>query len=384
MKATRPVQARKIETTKSRLQGLLGFGVDNLFPQTLLEIIGESVTARACLGVRSRFIEGNGLLDAALARMVVHRSGMRLDELIRRTAKNVATFEVVCLLVQYNALGQIAGLRPVPVEVVRLGEPDDYGVVSKAGICLHLNDPRNKSKRDKFTTVNLFDPDPQTVLKQIELAGGIHNYPGQLIYEPVWEPGDDVYHIPSFSPAIRDMETEGELSIYDYSSATQGFSVSGFFAYLSDPTTQASSTYNPLSDPDSVEYQIAQGQGGAGAGRVVAIRARSIEELEAMRFIDSTGANLDKRYEATNERVARRITAAFQTPAVLANLAQGNTIFPDSQALATASTFMQGWANPYQRKISEVLSAVFANWQTPIVSDFQIENLKTFANANPG
>ncbi len=386
MKAKTPTRNRKISQRKaSAAKGFVSFGLDNLFPQNLLEAIKDSPTAQACIGVKARFIEGNGFLNPDLARMVVHRSGLRLDELLRRVSQNFAPFEVISLHVGYNGLGQITDIRPVGTEIIRLGEPDDLGYTFQAGIFPFIASQLTPNKKNEHARINLFNPNPDVVQEQIELAGGISKYPGQLIYETFWMPGDETYHSPSYLACIKDIETEAELSTYDYKTVTNGFNISGIFAYLGRKRQQRaplneSDPYEPQDEEtDEITNQIIQHQGAENAASIMTISAENKEELELMKFFDTTGAQLSDRYNSTNNRVSERIIRSMQVPAILANIQQGSSVFPDDKALQVATQYMQAHVNPYQRKIVEVLTNVFTHWHKPFpFNDFTIENLNYF------
>lgn len=382
MIAHTPAQARKVDVNKSKLKGILGFGADNLFPQQLLSVVNDSVTARACVSVRSRFIEGNGLTSLALAKLPVHRSGATLDMVLSKIAANVGMFEAFALHVSYNGLGQIVGMKHVPVELCRLGEPDGFGIIAKGAICPYINSDLFKNKRKDFTELDLFNPDPVVVMSQIEAAGGIDKYRGQLIYESMWAPGDEYYHVPSYFAAIKDIETEAELSLYDYKTVVNGFAVSGFFGFVANEPLGREDHYNPANDPTSPEYQLAQNQGNENAGAIVTLRAKSAEELKAMQFVPTTGTDLSNRYSSTNERIQARIARSFNVPNELLNIRREGGIAPTGDEIKTASSLMQQSANPYQRRITEVLTRVLRYWKTPITEPVQIENLNYFVDDN--
>ena len=376
MSSSTPIKNKRIPITKGRVAGFLNWGSDNLFPQKWLEVVRSSSTTSRCLGVQSRFIEGNGLLDTALSRMVVHRSGLRLDQLLSRTSKTASNFEGIAWHISYNGELKISGVRPVSYEIARLTEPDDLGYISHAGLFPYLGSTLYPRRAGEHARLPLFNPDPEVVLAQIQQAGGIAQYEGQLFYEPFLEDGDEYYHTPNYFSAEKDVQSDTELSEYDYRSIVNGFNSAGMLKILD--MTDPAEGYDPMSDPNSIESQLAQGQGTENTSNIIVHRGKSKEELDAMRFESFADPKLADRYGATADRVAIRISRATMVPAVLANIFQGSSIFPDATALETASNFMQLQVNPIQRHISDALMRVFAHWKTPIQSDFAIQNLDYF------
>lgn len=375
-RTTTPIKNKRIPVTKGRVSGFLNWGTDNLFPQKWLDVVRASSTTRRCLGVQARFIEGNGLIDPLLAKMVVHRSGLQMDQLLARTAQTVSYFEGIAWHITYNGLGQIAGIKPVSYEIARLKEPDDLGNISEGGLFPFLGSTLYPKKVTEHTALPLFNPDPEIVLGQIDAAGGIANYHGQLFYEPFLEDGDEYYHVPSYFSAEKDVQGDSELSEYDYRSVVNGFNSAGIVKIID--TSDQGENYDPLSDPNSIESQLALGQGTENTSNILVHRGKTRDELEAMSFMPIADPKLADRYGATADRIAIRISRATMVPAILANIYQGSSIFPDATALETASQFMQLQVNPWQRKISDALTRVFAHWKTPIESNFFIENLNYF------
>jgi hypothetical protein len=376
-----PVSAKRIPVKKSNLAGLLAFGTTNLGPQTILDVCADSVTAGACLSVRAEFIEGNGFYARELAKMVIHRSGMTLDKALNRTAWNMAVFEAIAFHVGYNGFGKIAFIRPIPVEYIRLGVPDDMGIITHAAICPYLDGGYNASKKNLFTKLPLFNPDPMVVLEQIAEAGGIDNYEGQIIYEPMWAPGDSYYHQPSYLPAFFDIQSEGELSMFDFKSVINGFNIAGILSVLAKPG-QATNSYDPNLDPNSIESQISNNQGAQNTNKVWIHRAQTQQELEAMKFIDVTGAGLADRYISTVDRVENRITRAMRVPNELVNIRRNGGLAPTGEEIKISSQLMYQTVNRYQRHISELFTVILRNWKTPVTLDerepCKIENLNYF------
>lgn len=375
MRVTSPAQARKVVVKKSDVEGFLAFGPDNLYPQQLVDVCDNSVTATSCLAVRAEFIEGNGFKDKSLWPLVVNRSGETMDGVLNELAQYVAVFEVIALHIGYNGLGKIASIRAVAPEIVRLATPDDQNNIVAAGLFPFLDSDYFRSRKKEFTKLPLFNPDPEVVLQQIADAGGIQHYKGQLLFKTFKRPGDGYYHRPSWHSAIMEILTEGDLSVYDRNTVRSGFNISGMLTIL-DNDSDHDADYNPLEDESSIEYQIAQAQ-GVDAGTVLVNRVKSKDQFEATKFEALTGTELSKRYESTSGRIEQHIARAMQVPAELAQVRRsGNALFQSALEQQMAYAMMQKKVNRYQQAIKRELEGIFQHWKEPIpITDFGIENL---------
>ncbi|RIV19715.1 hypothetical protein DYU11_22565 [Fibrisoma montanum] len=374
MRAKIPKVAKRPPATKSKVAGFLGFGKDDLFPQKLLELLDESDTAGACIDARTEFIQGNGFTDRTLADMVVNRHGQTLDQVLADVAEDVSIFETITLLISYNGLGEIAGIRHVPFEQIRLKEPDDFNNITHAGIFPYKGSELFKNRRDEHTVLPLFNPDPVVVMTQIDEAGGLAKYYGQLLYLPLNRLRGNFYPVPRWFRAEKSIQTERELINYDWKTTVNGFNISGLFAYLGSE--------EDVPDEETLEYQLSEHQGSENSGSIVTIKARDKDELEQMKFFDVTGAHLADRYNSTNDRVQARIARNMRVPNELANMRRQGGIMFSADELKVASQMLQQNVNQLQRKVKTCFENLLMYWRDPKpAANCTIENLNYFKDA---
>jgi hypothetical protein len=383
MQFSTPPQARKISVGKaSLLPGFLPFGSDNLWPQKLIEVINESPTASACIGVRAEFIEGNGFTNTAFSKLVINRRGLTVDKLLKAQARNIALFKTIVIHVGYNALGQAASFTPVPFELVRLAEPDDLNEITQAAICPYLGAELHKfkSRKQEKQIVSLYNPDPEVVFSQMEAAGGIEQWHGQILYLPTIYSAD-YYPETDFFAAIKDIQSESGLVDYDFNTIFNGFNVGGIVGGLKSPPIRDASG-NMVPDPNSFAPRISSMMGPDNAGSVLVAEFDTLEQLQAFKFESTSGVQLADRYKSTATRVEYRIARAMKVPNELAQIQrEGGAIFSDKE-LETATRFMQKKVNPDQREIQQTMEMLFRYWKNPgdLPQDgnYQIENQNYF------
>lgn len=396
-KVTRAIFNKKVPVSKSRSGTFLAFGEGNVFPNKLLEVAEDSVTAGACIDVITEFIQGNGFNDEALADFVVNRDGETMDDILGQVAENIATFQAVTLHFGFNGLGQISSIRSVSGEAFRFGTPDDRGNINYGGIFPFLDNPYYKDKKEKHTRCPLFDPRPEVVLDQMYTVGGIDKYYGQLMYAPIGKRKGGFYVVPTWYRGIKDIQTEAKLSNYDFQSVANGFSVSGFVVGLEDDVDDDEDEIeeeeggpNPFRDRQR-EHQQAQRsnndlvsqieslQGDEEAGSVLVVTYKTKEQVDAFKFANTTGADLADRYNATNDRVPTRIARSFNVPNELVNIRRQGGIMFSPEEYRFAAQLEQGKQNRIQRKLEQMFRRIFQYWHEPVpFDDFTIENLSYF------
>lgn len=392
-KAKGTIRASQVPVAPSRVAGFLDFGSMNRFPQDLIKAVGGSLTAGSCVKRRAQFITGNGFYRRDLSEMVVNRQGQTLDGILRRTGWNVGFFECPALHIQYNGLGKVAGIRPCPVETVRLGMPDAYDNINHAGIFPFLDSTVFKQKGNAKTRMTMFNPNVDVVRKEIEVAGGIDKYNGQILYLPMLSTGDYYYHVPDWFKAITCIETEKELNIFDHKQTVNGFAIGGIYSYYDEEPTVRRNDADDESKPgyhaganqvgeidkDSLEYQFAASMGNREAGNVIFLKHTSKETFQNARFDNVTGAQMSERNGSLNQRTPENICRAFEVPPSLIGLNRQNGLASTADQLRTDVNFMYQSVNDYQRVVKQSFEAVLNNWCVPLGEvDMSIEALDFF------
>src|SRR3972149_5970532 len=113
MKSTLRTIAR-IDRTSVRVDGIEGFDVDNKYPQRVLDIIANSVTACSCVDLYSKYIQGRGFKGKKFFKLVVNSKGITNDKFPRRVADNWAELHDYAIHFNYNLLGQVTEITPIP------------------------------------------------------------------------------------------------------------------------------------------------------------------------------------------------------------------------------------------------------------------------------
>ncbi len=105
---------KRIDTGYLQMLGIQAYGDDNLYPQTLRNIIAASSTGSECSDRFADFIEGNGFREVLFSGYVVNRKGDTADDIHALICRDMAEFNGIALHVNYNILGEIVELQHVP------------------------------------------------------------------------------------------------------------------------------------------------------------------------------------------------------------------------------------------------------------------------------
>lgn len=354
---------RRIDTSYVSRFKMQAYGYDNLYPQNLARITDASGTARLCLNRYSRFIEGYGFDNDTLAALVMNHQGDTADDILRDVAQDLAKFGGFALHVNYNVLCQVSEVSHVPFENCRLEETDDKGYV--AHILVHPDWEQRKTRNGKRLMVNeknvdridIFNPDPNIVSRQIENAGGIDTYKGQILWCSL--DGKFVYPTASYDSAITEISTDEGLGNVKMRNVRNNFLVSCMLITKKgepklDKNSNETGSGKMISDEDFLRFQ-----GDEKVGKILAVEIENDEEKPEV--ISFPTRNFDKEFSVTDSSVIERIYAQFHQELFYA-IRIGKLGF-SGQVMQDAYEYYAGEVTTEQRFIERAFAKILENWR---------------------
>ena len=353
------------------------FGNDNLYPQTIASIAASSGTATLCLNRYAKFIEGNGFKNVDFAEVIVNRLGDTSDSILHSLSQDLAKFGGLAIHVNYNLLGQIVEVQHIPFENCRLEEEDQHGYVSH--ILVHP-DWRGKKTRngvvvkvnsDNIDRIHVFNPKKEVVLSQIDKAGGLENYKGQVLW--VSMSGSSTYPLAIYDSVITEMSTDEGLSNIKNRNTRNNFLVACMLVVKKG---------SPSIDSDGHEVEtrmieaddLKKFQGDTNGNKIMLIELEQDEEEP--KIISFPVANYDKDFIVTENSTVERIYATFSQELFHA-IRIGKLGF-SGQVMRDAYEYYAGQVTNEQRFIERAFDKVFRFWNSSVnpTMDFSIQPIK--------
>lgn len=366
--------------------GIQSYGDDNLYPQTVRNIIAASSTGSECADRFADFIEGNGFREVSFSEYVVNRKGDTADDIHSLVCRDMADFNGIAIHVNYNILGQIVEIQHVPFENCRLEEEDDNGYVAK--IAVHPDWSGTKTRKGKkirvakenIDYIDVFNPLKSVVLAQIEAAGGIEYYKGQVLW--VSMAGKQTYPVGKSDRVITEMSTDEGLSNVKFRNVRNNFLPSGMVV-----TKKGSDIVRydekgneiKISEDDGFSDSLVKLQGDTNSLKLIEVTLENDEEKPE--FIPFTTQNYDKEFTVTDASVVERIYSAYgQEPWYCIRI--GKVGF-SGDILEDAFEYYNSIVSKQQRLIERTFGRIFRNWYevaNPSM-DFSVQPLKYIRNA---
>lgn len=359
-----PKTERPIDTRYLSNLGIKSYDTDNLYPQNVDNIISRSKNGSGCLERYTDYIEGDGIASAMLSAFVVNREGETMDAIHQLVSRDLAKYNGFALHVNYNISCKVVEISHVPFENVRLCEPDEDGVIKQ--VALHpdwsgqmtRNGKRVRVNRDNIDYIDIFNPDPDVVLKQILQAGGPQYYKGQVMYVSL----DGYLRYPTafYDSVLTDMSTDEGLSNLGLRNARNNFLPAGFFVHYKSQGEPSfdEETGDPIIETDEYSKTLAALQGDTNSMVIMDITVESDEEIP--KFVPFEQKNIDKDFTNTANEVKEAIYAKFGQEVFLA-LRNGKVGFSGTLVADATNDYARRCAKK-QRRISEAYLKIFEAW----------------------
>lgn len=357
------------------------FGLDNLYPQKAEALLAASLTLGAVVDRIADFVAGEGFIDPKVGSIVVNNQGLQgqtLNKVLIESSKPFVVWKTICLHFGYNMNFGIATITPIPFQYIRFGlrNPKTNKTDFLAYSTNWERDGRKeKDSSEKFCFYPTFNPDPGVVQAQIEQAGGIENYKGQILY---LTPRDGEYTLATFDCVFEDAQTQSEIGIYKVSNIQNSFLATMAIMYPGEfGSKQEEIDFNDL---------IANKKGSRNAGSRIGLQDKTGLKKVSDMFMPLTPVNIDKLFELTESTVKENIIECYGWPKILQGITNDGLFA--QQNIEEAYTYANSITRNKRSALSEVFSYILKYWggdEGSIVSDCAIKESQYLAdNSQPG
>lgn len=354
----------QIETRQDTAVGIMKWGTNNSFPQTLKNLIDQSPCAKPAIGRVIKFYKG-GKFEGEDT--VISPTGLTIKGLVGILADDYATFEAFAIHSNFNIEGIVTTIDPLRITDLRFNEFDELNTSSKLGYHPNfgLNSVVQKNitqtvTRAKIKWIDKFNPN--AVVKQIESKSDISKYNGQVLYYS--EAGGNSYPIPPLQAQVNYILSDIENSILVRKETSTGF----INSYLLKTMLSAE---NP--NLHALEAAIESAQGARGSGKIITLSGLSPDEVNnsLLEEIGSGGVGAGAIIESCtkNYDLAHKvINGAYLIPPILAGGDQktGFSSAELKEAYFVFNTMTQSGRDAIEAGVNRVLSK----------GDFEVKSIK--------
>lgn len=354
------VRHKLLDVKEVESQGVHKWGLDNAYPSTMEYLLSSSVTAKNCVDKSSKALFGVGVKEGD---KIVNSKGQSLNDIIRTASREYIKHNNAFIWVGYNLLYEVDSIEVVPSKNVRVGSRDDSGYNGKFIIYDNWDQNDGSIEQDKFQIVDRFNSNKDVIQSQIDRAGSISKYKGQLIH--IQKYLNEIYSLADGDCVLLDMIGEINASEFKQKGSTDGFLNTKII--VTQPFSSDSERNTFKKGIDSVK-------GSKNANSVVFMEAAdpSIDLEKQINIQDLTSEHNDKLFEYTEKSVEKAICKAFNVPIALINPSENGLFGNSGEMYKTINDILWNERAEERQKLEEVISKLMLNFKDPFDSEVKI------------
>ena len=330
-------------------------GSDNLKPLVIENLIRNSPTATQCNWLYGRFLVGAGF-EVDLTKVNLKPESVLVyspNNLLFDVGEDIAKFQSACVHVRYNANLQKISFRVLPRMNVRKGKVDsaDY-----AGKYLYSKKGWGKQlKKDEIICFDAYNPRPEVIAKQIEAAGGIQKWNGQVMF--ISMSSKYVYPFPLIETAYLFADTEYQMGMYYNSTARRGFE---------DITIVRHGAFPDKKSEEDLINNLKEIRGFENAGSILKIEDKFDNDTTPdgnFRFDKITNNATPQKYDAIQSACSNYIRKAYKNiPPQLVDYIQGKLGNTTGEDLIKAQSVYNATLSSDQEILEQYMAELFDNY----------------------
>lgn len=288
---------------------IIPWGIDNMYPNRVLDAIKKSPTAQGVLIRLSQFIFGNGILKGG--DVVVNRDGETLNDILYQCIwHGYIRLHGYGLHFNFNVFGQISEVFFVNPETIRKNRSLNEAVI---GLWALTGGTFFTNQYIYIDIYGLTDP-----LEGIE-AMGINKYRGQINF---FSRDLEIYPTSPFDSAIISASYEKEAQIYPYANIKNNFSATNIIKF---PTMQMGDGAKAEANEMQDNIDSLHGADSAGQSLVVTVPMSSSGEMKDYKMVESLQpVNVDTLFVNQNKKAEQDILKSNIMPMELLAVQQNN------------------------------------------------------------
>lgn len=356
--------------------GIMTFGENNDYPQIIEKLILSSKTGKASRGIFAKFIAGSGFENEQIGSVIVGKNekgqDIILDDIRRKLALSIATYGGGYIHANMTIEGIVTDTKIVSFKDCRFTQVDDIGNTGK--VAVYNNWTKEYSKKidkNKITYYNHFNTNRSVLLDNIEKAGGIDNFKGQ-IYSFA---SDDEYLYPlsPFDSVYLDCDSEYQIQLFKNREIRNGFS-DKIILLVSEPDDEI--------EQDVIENKV-KGLMGADGEKIIMFytsfddETGDIDKDGAFKLEKITTNINDKLFVEWEKSLSNSIRkAAKALPAVLIDYEQGQLSQASGEMIKQAVNYYNALISHEREVLESAIKDVYSNFKNDLLSDNINWNIK--------
>lgn len=361
----------RLDITPNKQEGVLNFDKDNSYTQRIRRLTNSSPRAQQCIKTFRRFIRAAGFKDETFFKAKVSLT-LTMDKLLRAVTDDYALHNGFAIHLNYNALGKIVSMTHIPFEELRIAINEDGKVIKK--LKHHTDWARERCKqikKEEIVTYDLYNPNPEEILKQAIAVGGFNRWNGQIFW---YSPLGFKYPLATCDSVLPSIVADAASQEFHLNNITTNFMASHFLI---------TGEHENANDEREFDDTLKRFQGAKGVGKIMKITKKHADQPFEIKKVDIQ--DMDGLYDSTEKSVEKKISSNYMLlPVLVGDLVAGK--MGTAQELQDAYAWYNSITVDDRMIFEETFAELGRNFYKNInpTNDYSIIPLSFVAAADPG
>jgi len=355
----KPVEYKRVNQSI----GVMVDGESNLRSLISENLIQKSPTASYCVGMYSKFITGAGFSGGDVNISTTPYKTFTVNKLLNDCAKDHAKLEGSFVHVRYNALYEKIGFEKIPYTQCRFGLEDDDNYSGK--IVRAKKGWGKRSRKENFISYDVYNPNPETIQRQVDLAGGWENYRGQIMF--IGMSSETTYPKSRIEGVENFAHTENKMGEYYVATVERGFENIQIFEFVKSE--------NP-SENEALKESVTGALGLESSGKVLSLpyeNATDLNEGSKYKFTPLENNATPDKYEHFLATCSTMIRSKWEIPVQLFEAVSGKLGNSSGDDLKVAQSMYNQTTAPIRSMYETAFSELFNGYKTELGVKFEIQ-----------
>lgn len=360
---------------------IVEFGDKNDYPQLIEMLINSSKTAKSVSKIYSNFLSGRGFENESINNIVVatdlRGKKVTLYDLLRQTCINLAKNNGAYIHLDVNLNKEIANPKPIPFKFCRFTATDDNKYSPKIAVYDNwersndnTTNRNNTFDKNRIKEYNVFNLNDAAFVSQIQNAGGIENFAGQMYF--IFFENEFLYPLSPFDSVYLDLDTEAQISIFKNNKIRNGFFDKTIFRTATqtdaDREILTAKIHNMMgADGDNV--LVIEDDINPDSGELEKNNGFVVDKIQAQ-----ISPDLFENWEKSVANSIRKVVNGL--PAVLIDYEEGKLSTTSGESIIQATNFFNCMTESERKTISQAFAEIFKNSVIPELKNNQNWNIK--------
>lgn len=348
--------------TADGVNGVMKFGEHNDYPQIIERLVNGSVTSKSAADIYARFLIGQGFEDSSINNIVIGEDNrgkeITILSMLRQVAQSISFNNGFYIHANENAGREVVNTKLVPFKYCRFAKVDDRGYTAKIGVYDKWDE--KKAKKSEIVWIDLFNLKETVFNSQVEKAGGIENYKGQIYFD--FLDNQFLYPLSPFDPVYMDSDTEFQIQLFKNRQIRDGF-FDKVIIRVSPPNNNKEAEefiekIKGFIGPDSDTVLVLEDEVDEGTGKILKDGAFEIDSIKS-------NVN-DKLFENWEKGLANNIRKSVNNiPNLLIEIEDGIFSGQSGESIKQATNFYNAMTQDDRAFISQAFEKIYSNFVDP-------------------